>query len=112
MRQLWQLIRRWWACDRIRISPAAGQLLRLPVGSFVTIGGVTAEIRQSRQLLQAESPGVEYICEGSLVFASLRVMLEPHSHRLRVWWTVGGETRELCEEEVQVWRGRERMRRP
>ncbi|HEX3658867.1 MAG TPA: hypothetical protein VHV55_23945 [Pirellulales bacterium] len=100
---VWHLVRRWWASDRIRLSPDEGRLLRLEPGSILVIEGRPVEVLERRAGEAAAGPYVEYRCRGSGVQGRLRVAPLGPDHCLRADWLEAGHSHGLPPVAIEVY---------
>jgi hypothetical protein len=91
----------WWRGDRIRASPREGQLLSLTPGSPVEIAGTLLEIRERVVCDTALGPIVQYHCYGANGEHLLSIAVDSS---VPIRWEHGGNLRELCADEIEVWR--------
>lgn len=98
-----RLLRSWWMSDRIRISPRAGELLRLRIGDLVEIAGDDWEIvsRTVRDTLAGAELHLE--CQHAEVTGRLRCAVTEQGTLEKLEWSASGRQRRLLAEEIQVW---------
>lgn len=101
-RSVLRVIRSWWRVDRVRVSPAAGCLLRLRVGDVLNIRAQSAEILNRTQA-SPDSADVVYQCLTDSGTALLRIELQPNLREFAIVWIVQGASEALGEYDVQVW---------
>ena len=74
-RDLARLLRSWWRCDRIRVAPREGRLLRLNPRDRLIVRGVAATIvRRTLKEIGGE-PVVDYDCDSDTGRLVMRVPL-------------------------------------
>lgn len=64
-----RLLQWWWSCDRIRVSPREGRLLRLNPGDFLLIAGESACVLERRVAQES----VHYLCDTAYGDCDLEV---------------------------------------
>lgn len=90
-----QLLRRWWAVDRIRVRPAHTQLFFMGAGVLFSVAGQPQRVSGRR------------ISDGWLVYTcasgkSLWILPNPTGAPPRIRWG-GPEAEDLRADEIQVW---------
>ena len=104
LRALFEVVRSWWAVDRIRTSPVDGSLLRLLPGDIVRSDGVDWTVVERRARAEDEVPRIEYALrsrsgERSRLTVERRDLREPP----RVRWNSPGTQRSARELEIELW---------
>ena len=61
-----RLLHWWWRSDRIRVSPAAGRLLRMAPPCFLRIAGVPAEVVARQVIRGGACPILVHHCVDAL----------------------------------------------
>ena len=103
VRRLWRLLQSWWGCDRIRVSPREGRLLRLTQGSILVIEGETASILARAVENDPHRRCVRYRCQTTEGRALLEVWWSQQGDITCLRWHFQGQIRELHEEEIEVY---------
>jgi hypothetical protein len=95
---VWHLIHSWLHRDRIRVSPSAGQLLRLKPGCCLCVAGQYVEV-VGRAVADGR-PSVVYECGTRMGMGTL--IANVSNGRLAMAWLEGGRVTTLAAEDVEV----------
>ncbi len=96
------LIAAWWRADRVRISPRAGQLLRLRPNSLVFIRGQTVEVLTRQESQASDEHRICYECRTEIGPARLDVRIRADAGRLEIRWFDSGQIELLEEHQIEV----------
>jgi len=102
LHSLRRLIAAWWRCDRVRISPREGELLRLRPGSILKLRGHVAEIHSKSIQKTPLATVVGYDCQTGTFPGRLDVHLGDAETRLEIVWLAGGRKEQLQPHEIEV----------
>jgi hypothetical protein len=95
---VWHLLHSWLHRDRIRVSPSAGQLLRLKPSCCLRVAGQYAEV--VGRAVDDGRPSVVYECRTRTGVGLLAVNLS--NGRLAMEWCERGQVTPLAAEDVEV----------
>lgn len=106
-RSTWQdfseKIRTWWICDRIRVSPREGRLLRIQVGDLLTICGSDFEVIERSTVLSETGQLLQLTCRTESGFAMLVVEVNQHLIHQTATLTQFGIQQTIDADDVQIW---------
>jgi hypothetical protein len=96
-----RLVHSWWRGDRIRVSPAAGLLLRLWPTCCLQINGQYVEVVD--RAVQDGKPAVVYGCRTGNGTGSLIVERGSPTAEIAIEWREGGQIVRLLAADVEVY---------
>ena len=106
-RSTWQdfseKFRTWWICDRIRVSPREGQLLRIQVGDLLTIRGSDFEVIEQSIVLSGADQLLQLTCRTESGFAMLVIEIRQDLSHKTATLNQFGIQQTIDADEVQIW---------
>jgi len=103
VRQLWRLLHSWWRNDRIRVSPAEGQLLRLVPPCYLIINGQPVEIVGRTGQDSGRDQVVSYACRCGAGDGLLSVQRAIANREPVIIWQHQGAVARLLAAQIEVY---------
>jgi hypothetical protein len=97
-----RLLCSWWRADRIRVSPRAGELLRLEPPCCLHVSGQYAQILDRGTRVGGST--VIYRCGTRGEPGTLIVKFDSSTSMVAVEWRQGGQVTQLAAADVEVFR--------
>jgi hypothetical protein len=108
-RALWSVCRAcarlfvaWWRCDRVRVSPHEGELLRLRPACLLAIDSRCVQVLDRRVVNTPEGIALRYECQTADERAQLEVWRCRSTGKIEVHWQTSAGIRRLHEHQIDV----------
>ena len=103
LREFWGLVRWWWTCDRIRVSPAEGRLLQIRPGDLLTVEITDAEVVHRSVNDGPEGRSLILNCCTNTGSAELHLTVSPKGQVSDLRWRDATGCRVLMATDIRVW---------